>query len=467
MTKIKLTKQQEIAKLQAQIDSVNREIKYFIDFPDKNDKGVPLGTNENFKAMLDYYNISIRYNEMSKEQEIIIPQKKFHCDTAANAQLTYLEDLAIQASLPYSRVAQQIDMVANENTYHPFCEWITKIKWDGISRLQNYYNLIETTTDTDKKELYMRKWALSIVAAAFREDYRFGAEGVLTLLGGQGAAKTSFAENLFPRKYHSWVITGCSIDPHNKDTLLKALGGVVSELGEMGTTFRKADQEALKAFLTEKKDTLRPPYAKKANVYSRRTVFFGTSNKFAILDDDENRRYWPLTDVSFPNVKIDLEQFWAEMLDMYNRLLPLMDTRADSVKSGEWGWYLSPSERVDLTKEQEDIMTISPIIQKLEYVLVESELCNDKDSDVEWLGATIICNRAGILNPNKANANEAAAWLKAKGYLYNKKLKRFGVNFKYNEVEKVESGGLIDYCKGIEDIKKDIENAVKKRGKYV
>ena len=418
----------DVNKLKNQLQAALHKQEHFIEFPDINEKGKPLGTLVNTEELLSHYKIVVRYNEMKKEPEITIPNKKFHGDTRSNVQITWIEDLARQCDLPAANISEHIDLIANTNAYHPVREWIKGLKWDGQSRLKEYYNTV--TSKSEMKELFMRKWALSIVAACFREDYQFGAEGVLTFLGGQAAAKTSWAGTLFPKSgiKEGWVITGCTVDPNNKDTLLIALSGLITEMGEMGTSFRKSDKESMKQFCTQKVDKLRPPYAAKVNTYSRRTVFFGTSSELLILNDTENRRFWPLEDVAFPAHKMDTAQFWAEMYAMYLRVLPFCDTRQDSMESGEWGWFLSPDERSQLQIEQQDLRTISPVIQKLEHCLEEpSELITSYD--MEWLNATIICERVGVHNPNRAHANEAAEWLRASNYPYRKNTKKFGVVF--------------------------------------
>ncbi|MDP4299949.1 VapE domain-containing protein [Leptothrix discophora] len=430
----------DIEKKRAELEKAEAEFRMLqasldIGFPDTNEKGFPITTLANTEALLAHYKITVRYNEMKKEPEIIIPQKQFHGDTKNNVQITWIRDLARQANLPVTDISEHLDLIANANAYHPVREWMRSITWDGVSRLQDYYDTIKSTTP--QKELYMRKWALSVVAACFREDYRFGAEGVLTFLGGQAAAKTTWAGTLFPRvaSVDNWVTTGCTIDPHNKDTLLIALSSVITEMGEMGTTFRKSDKESLKQFLTQKVDKLRPPYAEKVNSYSRRTVFFGTSNELLILNDTENRRFWPIADVEFPAHNLDVEQFWAEMYAMYRAVLPLCDTRSDSITSGEWGWFLSPEERSQLTVDQEDFRTISPIVEKLQHALYPADECDG--ANAEWLGATMICERAGIFNPNRAHANEAAEWLKTQGYTYRKNTKQYRIAFEttYNRGE--------------------------------
>lgn len=443
MTNQNNTAAQQLAALQLQLATANAQLKKIIVFPDVNHNGKPLGTINNLNTLLASYGITVVYNEMKKEPEIDIPGVVFHGDTKNNVQITYIQDLGKYSNLPTADIPLQIDYIANQKAYHPVRDWIKSIVWDGVSRLDSYYNTVETTSVM--KEVLMRKWALSVVAACFREPYRFGAEGVLIFSGGQAAAKTSWVERLFPKEAITdmWIATGCSLDLHNKDTYGNALTSLITEMGEIGITFRKSDKESLKQFLTQKIDKFRAHYDRRANSYSRRTVFYGTSNLKMILNDDENRRYWPLKEVSFPDVSFDVGQFWAEIYVMYQRVIPLCDTRSDSMKSGEWGWYLSPEERAQLQVEQSEMMTVSPIIESLQDTIEDAAVCH-KALNKEWENATAICKRAGIMNPNRAHTNEAAEWLKQQNYPYRWD-KKFGVVFKdltmsnYSKHEKTDN----------------------------
>jgi predicted P-loop ATPase len=85
-------------------------------------------------------------------------------------------------------------------------------------------------------------------------------------------------------------------------------------LGEIGSTFKKSETEALKAFLSKSEDELRRPYGATFNKYQRRTAFFGTVNDIKFLQDStNNRRFWPI-EVSSVNYQhnIDMQQVWAE-----------------------------------------------------------------------------------------------------------------------------------------------------------
>ena len=147
----------------------------------------------------------------------------------------------------------------------------------GKDRLPEYYGSIILADLNPMKEVMMRKWALSLVAALYHPN--FSCEGVLTFSGKQGQGKTIWVEELIPQEYHNiWNKDAVTLDVNNKDSLFKALSYWITELGELDSTFKKSDIEALKGFITEKVDMIRSPYDRKANKYPRRTVFYATVN---------------------------------------------------------------------------------------------------------------------------------------------------------------------------------------------
>ena len=80
----------------------------------------------------------------------------------------------------------------------------------------------------------------------------------------------------------------------NDKTAAEKLTGVwLMEIGEMAG-MRKAELEKVKAFLSRQEDRYRPAYARRAENFPRRCVFFGTTNNTGgyLRDTTGNRRFW-------------------------------------------------------------------------------------------------------------------------------------------------------------------------------
>ena len=401
----------EIEKMKAQLDAMKRQQQ--IPFIDLKSNGTPRGTLDNFYLLLNHYAITIRYNEMTKEQEIEIPGDTSHADISANAKIAHLISLANKHGFPKGDVLDMVIKVAGDNAYHPVRDWIDLQVWDGQDRLQEFIDTVVLKSDNVLKSTIMRKWALSAVAALYHPN--FSCEGVLTLTGNQGVGKTTWAFGLLPREYsNDWIKDGVTLDMEKKDTLFKALAYWITELGELDATFKKSDIEALKAFITEKVDVLRPPYGRTHNKYSRRTVFYASVNDLEFLKDTENRRFWVLEVERFIFPSFDVGQFWAQMKQEYLAISGLIGTAEDRSKNNEWGWFMSPKEREQLAASQYRFKSPNPVDEKLSNRVVLAQ--DARTGYKKKMNITSILQDCGIDMPNQAQLTQAGKWLRAAGY---------------------------------------------------
>ena len=386
-------------------------------------------TIENFQMLLDHYNISIKYNEMSKDMEIEIPNETFHTDIHMNAKISALRSLAQLQNFPILDIENYVISIGNKNSYHPVRSWIeSNPAWDGKDRLQDYYDSIILDEPNVMKEVMMRKWALSLMAALYHPN--FSCEGVLTFSGEQGKGKTIWIENIIPKEFHNvWNKDAVVIDTKNKDSISKALRYWITELGEVDATFKRSDIEALKGFITEKVDVIRNPYERKSNTYARRTVFYATVNDEEFLRDNQNRRFWVLGIKGFVHGTLDVAQFWSQIRAIYMTIKDKIGSGADREKHQEWGWFMSPNERKQMEPLQERYKTVDPIEEILERYL-------ETPGEGEYLSCTEILQQCNFGTPNRAATNIASKHLKKKGYDRNWE-KKWKVKLKSTVEEKV------------------------------
>lgn len=406
-------------ELEVLLAALEKRVKGIV-FPDIGDKEKPMGTLDNFRVLLNHYGIVIRYNEMTKENEIDIPGDTSHADIAANAKFAKLVDLANKHRFPKGDVDLFVTKVGAENSYHPVRDWIDSKEWDGQDRLQEFYDSLELATEHPLKETMLRKWAISCVAALYYAN--FSCEGVLTLSGRQGIGKSTFVRQLLPVNSINWYKDGVHLDFGIKDTLFKALSAWITELGEIDTTFKRSEISQLKAFITEREDILRPPYERKSNRYARRTLFFGTVNAEEFLNDDENRRFWVLDVRAIHTITFDIQQFWAQIKILYQRLLGRIETKALREQHDEWGWFLSPEERRLLGRNQQQFKTVDPI----EEILSNHIDLKASVTECEWMNVTEILQKLNIDKPSRADTNTGAKWLRKNGIIPNR-IKKYNV----------------------------------------
>lgn len=363
------------------------------------DKTIPHDTTDNVAALAAAVGVSIRYNAMTRRAEVSVPGLKSERDDFDNAAITSFGDMAVRAGLRRTGLIELINAVAGRSPFHPVAEWIKADPWDGQSRTAQFH---ESLTLADEKRTGLRAslldaFMLQGVAACF-EPEGVSAQGVLVLNGPQGIGKSRWSQSLCPVPGATQV--GVHLDPLDRDSVFQATKSLITELGELGSTTRRADVDALKAFISRPADTLRRPYAATENVYRRRTVFIGTVNGTGFLTDDTgNRRFWVLpVSACAPLEPGFARQLWAEYLDRYQR--------------GE-RWFLSRQTMLELSECNAAHQVADPLRERIatafNWQVTERDGWQDEPGNCDWLTATAICIRLGISNPSRSECTRAGA----------------------------------------------------------
>ena len=289
-------------------------------FPKLNDKGKPYKIIQNLAYLLDYYNIKVKYNEMSREVDV----KGTKYDSL-NHSITHIYSLAHEHDfkLAKSDVVDFVDILGIEGRYNPVLNYLNtaKIGWDGNSRIHQLCDTLitdDSKIDATLKFELIRTWLVSsarITTNSLKNP--INAEGLLVLQGAQGIGKTTWIKKLIPESLIDYFKEGVQLDVNNKDSVYEATCNWICELGELDGTLKR-EQASLKAFFTKSIDVQRRPYAVKEEKYPRLTSFFGTVNDAEFLQDSTgDRRYWviPIEEINFKELqKIDLDQLWGEAM---------------------------------------------------------------------------------------------------------------------------------------------------------
>jgi hypothetical protein len=375
---------------------VKKRVSALVDYdsplPHVDEDGFPRNHLENLKEVMRRLGVTCRYNVITKEEELLIPDKAFSLDNGANASYGWLESECSLFDFPTSKLQSFLTTIADENLFNPVITWVTSRPWDGVSRLKPFYDTIQTDPErTDLKEILIRRWMLSAIAAAFSVQ---GTQmrGVLVLQGDQSIGKTRWLLRLVPENLRL-AKEGMVLNPANRDSISQACSYWLVELGELDATFRKADISALKAFVTNTQDVLRNPYARKNSKFARRTVFFGSVNPNDFLHDETgSTRFWviPCISVDYQH-DIDMQQVWAEYYELW--------------QEGEQHWLTSEEEEL-LREGNEEFDAASPIaemvLKGLDWSmdpqhwrwLTPTELLQEFGIDVPSRGQTIECGHA-------------------------------------------------------------------------
>ena len=360
-------------------------------FPDVSIKNQVKGTTENLQCMMDFYGITAKFNKISKRTEVSIPWESFSMENGDEASLAELKSLANRNGMPVGLIQDFVVKIADKNSYNPVLDWVLSKPWDGRSRLADLQNtVIVNNEDVELRNILILKWcvgAIKMLAQEMPDMMR----SVLVLQGSQNIGKTAWFRALLPKKYQAkYFREGVSLDPNNKDSVLKAISVWIAELGEIDSTFRR-DLSSLKAFISMKEDTIRKPYAKAESNFQRRTIFCGTVNPDRFLKDDTgNSRFWVIKALGVVhNHDIDMQQFWAEMYQIW--------------QNGEKCW-LDFEESMELEKSNEQYQEIDPIE---ELIMGHYDFSILKHSTIDrWISATDILREIGVKQETRANVTK-------------------------------------------------------------
>lgn len=255
-----------------------------------------------FQEFLLEQGIKIQDNLITGKIEISGIPIQFSRAKALNTLPTYIVDFfkAKKISCNKALIEDFIEYAADLQRYNPVEKMLTSGTWDGESRFPSIYEILGVHEELSK--ILIRKWFHQTVAMALNDETQhWGADGVLVLQGQQGVGKTRFFSIISLES--AWFVEGASINVDNKDSIIKATGRWITELGELDSTLKR-EQEALKAFITATSDTIRSPYQRADVTRPRRTSFCATVNPDQYLRDETgSRRFWTV-----PVKHIDLKR---------------------------------------------------------------------------------------------------------------------------------------------------------------
>jgi predicted P-loop ATPase len=153
------------------------------------------------------------------------------------------------------------------------------------------------------------------------------------LIGTQGLGKSTLLRTLTGDAWFG----DTDLPLSNKDSYIMLARAWIYEIAEL-TSFKRADADKVKAFITSQVDSFRKPFERKTIDYPRHTCIVASSNNETPLNDPTgSRRFWPVYMHEYADLtwlKANREQLWAEAREAY--------------KAGEV-WHLSR----EMEKEQQ------------------------------------------------------------------------------------------------------------------
>lgn len=215
-----------------------------------------------------------------------------------------------------------------EHMYNSVLDYLDGLKWDGVERLDRWLTTYLGVEDT----ALHRAWGTIFLTAAVRRIRDPGCkfDHVLVLEGPEGADKSTTAQVLAcghagdrPEYFSDSGI----LHKTEKEQQELTKGVWFYEIAELAG-MKKADQHAVKAFITRQEERARPAYGYFKENQPRIAVFIGTFNTDAdtgelveYLNPGDRRRWWPVQvgKIDIPALIRDRDQLLADEIRRRSR----------------------------------------------------------------------------------------------------------------------------------------------------
>lgn len=247
---------------------------------------------------------------------------------------------------------------------HPLREYLAKLTWDGRDHIgalagfvKDKHGLITYADGTTRTPFhaFLLRWLVSSVAKIHGDRSAAMGNFVLTLAGSQNLGKSHFAQWLCPLKNY-FVEQG--VHPDSKDCSMRRITSWVWEIGELGATTRRADVEALKAFITAASVTERRAYGHFDMTKPSIASYIGTVNDdgAGFLSDATGNRRFAVVDLAALDWRyeseVDPAQLWAQAMAIW--------------RENPKAYVLAPEERTFRDQNNEEHSEHDPVADMLD-----------------------------------------------------------------------------------------------------
>lgn len=315
-----------------------------------NDKGEPLGNLANavlaIRSEPDLAD-AVSYDEMLCEVILTQPMPGAHHDTSKDFESRPIQDVDVSRMQEYLQLNglprlskdvthQATDLVAADHGFHPVRQYLESLVWDGKARARSWLSTYLGSAATPYTSAIGAMFLVAMISRVMEPGSK--ADYMLVLEGPQGAMKSAACRVLGG----TWYSDNLPDIMSGKDVQQHLTGKWLIELSEL-SALGKAEDNALKSFISRQVERYRPPYGKREVSRPRQCVFIGTTNKKAYLRDETGgRRYWPVAvgAIDLAALERDRDQIFAEALQLY--------------RAGEPSWPDRDFEREHIRPEQEE-----------------------------------------------------------------------------------------------------------------
>jgi hypothetical protein len=266
--------------------------------------------HEEFKGTIKYdefTNVLFYKDKLMEDHHVLKIQ--------ARIQVLFSDLVKVSKDMVYDAMMK----VARDNSFDSAIDYLRGLKWDGVSRIDNWLSETYNTPNDPLHKAIGSNWLKGLVKRIVIPGCKF--DHVLVLEGEQGTKKST-SLMVLGRDWH--VETTMSTD--NKDFFMMFQGKAIIEFSE-GETLSRTETKRMKAIITTQSDKYRPAYGRLSIDFKRRCVFAMTTNADEYLKDETgNRRWLPVKCNGVANVEwleTNRDQLFAEA---YHRVIVKNET---------------------------------------------------------------------------------------------------------------------------------------------
>lgn len=321
-------------------------------------------------------------------------------------------------SVTWSTVNEALSDLAEHNAFNPVVDWLDKLHWDGVPRLDTWLPLC---VGADPTPLACAAGALVLRGMVMRARWpgsKF--DSCLVLEGPQGLGKSSLVAAMCEGPGWGYFCDApglLGMDGKARGEQIRGKWAVeVAELAGL----RRKEAEEIKAFLSLTADQYRPAYGRNVVEQLRTAVFIGTTNAPEYLHDvTGNRRFVPVAckviDLSW--FRQHRDQLFAEADARLRALVgnakqgrPLPSSIAEKLALPRELW----ADLEELTEDRREASTLEILLPDVLADL--SARPPQSNAKGRYITATDLMNKLNLVLPRMPSTSGLATQMKRLGW---------------------------------------------------